>query len=166
VSRRRVPSQQSSAAAPHSPFSPLHVASPPPAVRLEHVSHVLPSVAVVGSLNPYSGVLNWHVSSLIMPLTCRLDGLLVGFVQNCRRQTRAKAICQILGPTELDVQSLFRDNDGQGQVACSPHLITDLTRNHLNAVGMARLMERIAIFAPVTPETQPRSPSPNPCTGT
>ena len=166
MSRRRVPPQQSSTTARHSPFSPLHVASPAAAVRLEHICRVLPSGAVVGSLNPYPGGSNWHVPSLIMPLMCRLDELLVGFIQNCRRQTQAKAICQILWPSELDVQSLFRKNDGQGRVVCLSHPITDLTRNLLDAMGMTRLTEGIAIFVPLTPETRATPlPIPSSCAG-
>ena len=87
------------------------------------------------------------MTSLITSPTCRLDELLVGFIQDCRRQTRAEAIHQMLGPVQVDVRSLF--GDGGSQLARSPHAIADLIRNVLDVAGMTRLTERIAIFTPL-----------------
>lgn len=64
---RRIPPQQSSAAARHVPFSPLYAASPA-AIRLEHIIHILTSGAVVGLLDPYPGGSNQHIPSPIPPL--------------------------------------------------------------------------------------------------
>lgn len=85
--------------------------------------------------------------SLVASPTCHLDELLVGFVQDCRRQTQSEAIYQMLGPRHVDVQSLFRDQGSQ--TVRSPHAITDLIRNVLDVAGVTRLLERIAIFAPL-----------------
>ncbi|KAF5008978.1 hypothetical protein FDECE_4774 [Fusarium decemcellulare] len=153
VSRRRVPPQQSLASARHPPY--LHGATSPStaAARVEHVSGLLPPGAVLGSLkgqpHPAAGASSWPVPVLNSPPTCRFDELLVGFLQDCRRMTTAESIFQTLGPPSIDVRSLFRSHDTQGQIACSPHPITDLIRSLLDIAGMTRLTERIAIFAPL-----------------
>ncbi|KAM0428140.1 hypothetical protein ACHAPT_007040 [Fusarium lateritium] len=155
VSRRRVPPQQSLASARHPPY--LHAAaatsSPAPAARVEHVSGLLPPGAVLGSLKGRHGTPSspggWPVPVLTTTPACRFDELLVGFLQDCRRMTTAESIYQTLGPAAVDVRSLFRSHDAQGQLACSPHPITDLIRSLVDIAGMTRLTERIAIFAPL-----------------
>lgn len=63
--------------------------------------------------------------------------------------TTATSLAHTLGPARVDVRSLFRSHDSQGQLVCSPHPITDLIRSLLDTAGMTRLIERIAIFAPL-----------------
>ncbi|KAI8666724.1 hypothetical protein NCS57_00898600 [Fusarium keratoplasticum] len=152
VSRRRVPPQQSLASARHPPY--LHATATPPAstARVEHVSGLLPPGAVLGSLKGHhtpSSPGSWPVPVLTTAPACRFDELLVGFLQDCRRMTTAESIYQTLGPAAVDVRSLFRSHDAQGQLPCSPHPITDLIRSLVDIAGMTRLTERIAIFAPL-----------------
>ncbi|GKU20631.1 hypothetical protein FLAG1_06295 [Fusarium langsethiae] len=91
----------------------------------------------------------WPAPVLTTPPTCRFDELLVGFLQDCRRMATTESIAHTLGPTRIDVRSVFRSHDSHGQLACSPHPITDLIRSLIDTAGMTRLMERIAIFAPL-----------------
>lgn len=60
-----------------------------------------------------------------------------------------ESLAHTLGPLQIDVRSLFRGHDNHGQIACSPHPITDLIRSLIDTAGMTRLTERIAIFAPL-----------------
>lgn len=119
---------------------------------MEHVSGLLPPGAVLGSLKGHhtpSSPGSWPVPVLTTAPACRFDELLVGFLQDCRRMTTAESIYQTLGPAAVDVRSLFRSHDAQGQLPCSPHPITDLIRSLVDIAGMTRLTERIAIFAPL-----------------
>ncbi|KAM0421724.1 hypothetical protein ACHAPD_000162 [Fusarium lateritium] len=144
VSRRRIPPQQ--------PFNaarfPPHLHGSAAAARLEHVSRLLPPGSVLGSLKDQNqpGAC-WPVPVLTTPPACRFDQLLVGFLQDCRRMATAESLAHTLGPTRIDVRSVFRSHDSQ--LACSPHPITDLIRSLIDTAGMTRLMERIAIFAPL-----------------
>ncbi|OBS28686.1 hypothetical protein FPOA_02624 [Fusarium poae] len=91
----------------------------------------------------------WPVPVLTTPPACRFDELLVGFLQDCRRMATTESLAHTLGPTRIDVRSVFRSHDSHGQLACSPYPITDLIRSLIDTAGMTRLMERIAIFAPL-----------------
>ncbi|EWY91842.1 hypothetical protein FOYG_08796 [Fusarium oxysporum NRRL 32931] len=147
VSRRRIPPQQPLASA-RVPY--LHGSTA--AARLEHVSRLLPPGSVLGPLKgqtqPGS---SWPGSGPVLttPPACRFDELLVGFLQDCRRMITAESLAHTLGPPQIDVRSLFRGHDSHGQIACSPHPITDLIRSLIDTAGMTRLTERIAIFAPL-----------------
>ncbi|KAM5372805.1 hypothetical protein ACJA88_008942 [Fusarium oxysporum] len=147
VSRRRIPPQQPLASA-RVPY--LHGSTA--AARLEHVSRLLPPGPVLGPLKgqtqPGS---SWPGSGPVLttPPACRFDELLVGFLQDCRRMITAESLAHTLGPPQIDVRSLFRGHDSHGQIACSPHPITDLIRSLIDTAGMTRLTERIAIFAPL-----------------
>ncbi|QGI95948.1 hypothetical protein CEK26_009017 [Fusarium fujikuroi] len=147
VSRRRIPPQQPLASS-RVPY--LHGSTA--AARLEHVSRLLPPGSVLGPLKgqtqPGS---SWPGSGPVLttPPACRFDELLVGFLQDCRRMITTESLAHTLGPPQIDVRSLFRGHDGHGQIACSPHPITDLIRSLIDTAGMARLTERIAIFAPL-----------------
>ncbi|KAM5361153.1 hypothetical protein ACJZ2D_013298 [Fusarium nematophilum] len=102
--------------------------------------------------SPHPPPSSWSaVPVLTSPPACRFDELLVGFVQDCRRMTTTESIYQTLGPAAaaMDLRSLFRTHDSQGQVACSPFPVTDLIRSLLDIAGMTRLTERIAVFAPL-----------------
>ncbi|KAF4450619.1 hypothetical protein F53441_6280 [Fusarium austroafricanum] len=148
VSRRRIPPQQPLASARVPPY--LHGSTA--AARLEHVSSLLPSGSVLGPLKGQSQPgSSWPGSGPVptTPPACRFDELLVGFLQDCRRMITAESLAHTLGPPQIDVRSLFRDHDSQGQIACSPHPITDLIRSLIDTAGMTRLAERIAIFAPL-----------------
>ncbi|KAM5353629.1 hypothetical protein ACJ41O_000279 [Fusarium nematophilum] len=170
VSRRRVPPQQSLAAARQLPYlhhvtasSSSSSSASASASRLEHVPGLLPAGSVLGSLkpphphphpaaSPHPPPSSWSaVPVLTSPPACRFDELLVGFVQDCRRMTTTESIYQTLGPAAaaMDLRSLFRTHDSQGQVACSPFPVTDLIRSLLDIAGMTRLTERIAVFAPL-----------------
>ncbi|KAF5642887.1 uncharacterized protein FTJAE_3429 [Fusarium tjaetaba] len=147
VSRRRIPPQQPLASS-RVPY--LHGSTA--AARLEHVSRLLPPGSVLGPLKgqtqPGS---SWPGSGPVLttPPACRFDELLVGFLQDCRRMITTESLAHTLGPHQIDVRSLFRGHDSHGQIAYSPHPITDLIRSLIDTAGMTRLTERIAIFAPL-----------------
>ncbi|KAF5659119.1 hypothetical protein FDENT_13983, partial [Fusarium denticulatum] len=147
VSRHRIPPQQPLASS-RVPY--LHGSTA--AARLEHVSRLLPPGSVLGPLKgqPQPGS-SWPGSGPVLttPPACRFDELLVGFLQDCRRMITTESLAHTLGPPQIDVRSLFRGHDSHGQIACSPHPITDLIRSLIDTAGMTRLTERIAIFAPL-----------------
>jgi len=121
----------------------------------------------VGSLIRRPGTILWEVPTLIVPPTCRIDQLIVGFIQDCRRLAQLKPLDNILRPTRVNVKNFLEyhpasptsepprcqlaDLDRAASTAVTGpgvnHPIAELITAFVNTAGVTNVIERLAVFA-------------------
>ncbi|KAF9882428.1 hypothetical protein CkaCkLH20_00464 [Colletotrichum karsti] len=165
VSRRWIPSQPHNGP-PATRTHPASVISPSSAV-VEYVSNpgVLP--ATVGPLIRQPGTTLWEIPTLIVPPTCRIDQLLVGFVQDCRRLSQLKSLDTLLRPARVNMKNFLEYHPASPTTSPPRCQLADLDRaasttttgpgaNHpmaelitalVNKAGVTNVIERLAVFA-------------------
>ncbi|CAI0642938.1 unnamed protein product [Colletotrichum noveboracense] len=167
VSRRWLPAQPSSHGPPtRSHGSSSSVIPPSPAV-VEFVSNpgVLPTT--VGPLIRQPGTTLWEIPTLIVPPTCRIDQLLVGFIQDCRRLSQLKPLDSLLRPARVNMKNFLEyhpasptnspprcqladlDRAASNSAAASGanHPMAELITALVNKAGVTNVIERLAVFA-------------------
>ncbi|KAI8308599.1 hypothetical protein K4K61_002513 [Colletotrichum sp. SAR11_59] len=134
---------------------------------VEFVSNpgVLPTT--VGPLIRQPGTTLWEIPTLIVPPTCRIDQLLVGFIQDCRRLSQLKPLDSLLRPARVNMQNFLEyhpasptnspprcqladlDRAASNSVAASGanHPMAELITALVNKAGVTNVIERLAVFA-------------------
>ncbi|EQB47614.1 hypothetical protein CGLO_13221 [Colletotrichum gloeosporioides Cg-14] len=142
------------------------VIPPSPAV-VEFVSNpgVLPTT--VGPLIRQPGTTLWEIPTLIVPPTCRIDQLLVGFIQDCRRLSQLKPLDSLLRPARVNMKNFLEyhpasptnspprcqladlDRAASNSAAASGanHPMAELITALVNKAGVTNVIERLAVFA-------------------
>ncbi|WQF89082.1 Putative basic-leucine zipper domain superfamily [Colletotrichum destructivum] len=166
VPRRWIPSQPLNG----SPSTGAHVSSSvvsssPAVVELIPNSGVLSTT--VGSLIRQPGTALWEIPTLIVPPTCRIDQLLVGFIQDCRRLAQLKPLDTLLRPARVNVKNFLEYHPASPTTEPPRCQLADLDRaasstvtgpgvNHpiaelitalVNKGGVTNVIERLAVFA-------------------
>ncbi|KAJ3944774.1 uncharacterized protein N0V96_004788 [Colletotrichum fioriniae] len=168
ASRRWIPSQPplnaSSVAGSHLSSSSA-VSSSPAVVEFVSNSGVLPTT--VSSLIRQPGTTLWEIPTLIVPPTCRIDQLIVGFIQDCRRLSQLKSLDNILRPTRVNVKNFLEYHPASpttepprcqladldraaSTTATGPgakHPMAELITALVNKAGVTNVIERLAVFA-------------------
>ncbi|WYZ41931.1 hypothetical protein EsH8_V_000826 [Colletotrichum jinshuiense] len=165
VSRRWIPPQPLNGTPTGAHVSSSAVSSSPAVVEYIPNSSVLP--ATVGSLIRQPGTTLWEIPTLIVPPTCRIDQLLVGFIQDCRRLSQKKPIDTLLRPTRVNVKHFLEyhptsptsepprcqlvDLDRAASTTITGpginHPIAELITALVNKAGVTNVIERLAVFA-------------------
>ncbi|KAH7121699.1 hypothetical protein EDB81DRAFT_914000 [Dactylonectria macrodidyma] len=111
----------------------------------------------------------WEVPVLITAPATEVDRLLVTFIHDCRRMTRAESLGGILSPSKANIKPLLEyhpaspiHNPPELQIAgrhmrlapavsgpAANHPVTELATALCNNVGMTSIIERLAVFAPL-----------------
>ncbi|KAK1579530.1 uncharacterized protein LY79DRAFT_592810 [Colletotrichum navitas] len=139
--------------------------------EVDSVVELVPNSSVlsttVGSLIRRPGTILWEVPTLIVPPTCRIDQLIVGFIQDCRRLAQLKPLDNILRPTRVNVKNFLEyhpasptsepprcqlaDLDRAASTAVTGpgvnHPIAELITAFVNTAGVTNVIERLAVFA-------------------
>ncbi|OBR07880.1 BZIP transcription factor [Colletotrichum higginsianum IMI 349063] len=141
------------------------VSSSPAVVELISNSGVLSTT--VGSLIRQPGTALWEIPTLIVPPTCRIDQLLVGFIQDCRRLAQLKPLDTLLRPARVNVKNFLEYHPASPTTEPPRCQLADLDRaasstvtgpgvNHpiaelitalVNKGGVTNVIERLAVFA-------------------
>ncbi|KAJ0324844.1 hypothetical protein COL5a_007613 [Colletotrichum fioriniae] len=128
-------------------------------------SGVLPTT--VSSLIRQPGTTLWEIPTLIVPPTCRIDQLIVGFIQDCRRLSQLKSLDNILRPTRVNVKNFLEYHPASpttepprcqladldraaSTTATGPgakHPMAELITALVNKAGVTNVIERLAVFA-------------------
>ncbi|KAL0942140.1 uncharacterized protein CTRU02_200026 [Colletotrichum truncatum] len=165
VSRRWISSQPSPNGPPTSAHGPSVISSSPAIVEYVSNPGVLPTT--VGSLIRQPGTTLWEIPTLIVPPTCRIDQLLVGFIQDCRRLSQLKSLDTLLRPTRVNMKNFLEYHPASPTNSPPRCQLTDLDRaasttttspgvNHpiaelitaiVNKAGVTNVIERLALFA-------------------
>ncbi|KAF6819503.1 hypothetical protein CSOJ01_01246 [Colletotrichum sojae] len=123
--------------------------------------------AAVGPLIRQPGTVLWEIPTLIVPPTCRIDQLLVGFVQDCRRLSQLKSLDNLLRPARVNMKNFLEYHPAsptnqpprcqladldRAVSAPSPgpganHPIAELITALVNKAGVTNVIERLAVFA-------------------
>ncbi|GKT90480.1 hypothetical protein Ct61P_08330 [Colletotrichum tofieldiae] len=78
---------------------------------VDSVVELVPNSSVlsttVGSLIRQPGTTLWEIPTLIVPPTCRIDQLIVGFIQDCRRLAQLKSLDTLLRPARVNVKNFL-----------------------------------------------------------
>ncbi|OHW99426.1 bZIP transcription factor [Colletotrichum incanum] len=121
----------------------------------------------VGSLIRQPGTTLWEIPTLIVPPTCRIDQLIVGFVQDCRRLAQLKSLDTLLRPARVNVKNFLEYHPASPTTQPPRCQLADLDRaasttvmgpgvNHpiaelitalVNKAGVTNVIERLAVFA-------------------
>ncbi|KAJ0291732.1 hypothetical protein Brms1b_002559 [Colletotrichum noveboracense] len=134
---------------------------------VEFVSNpgVLPTT--VGPLIRQPGTTLWEIPTLIVPPTCRIDQLLVGFIQDCRRLSQLKPLDSLLRPARVNMKNFLEyhpasptnspprcqladlDRAASNSAAASGanHPMAELITALVNKAGVTNVIERLAVFA-------------------
>lgn len=134
---------------------------------MEFVSNpgVLPTT--VGPLIRQPGTTLWEIPTLIVPPTCRIDQLLVGFIQDCRRLSQLKPLDSLLRPVRVNMKNFLEyhpasptnspprcqladlDRAASNSAAASGanHPMAELITALVNKAGVTNVIERLAVFA-------------------
>ncbi|KZL68011.1 bZIP transcription factor, partial [Colletotrichum tofieldiae] len=141
------------------------VSSSPAVVELVPNSSVLSTT--VGSLIRQPGTTLWEIPTLIVPPTCRIDQLIVGFIQDCRRLAQLKSLDTLLRPARVNVKNFLEYHPASPTTQPPRCQLADLDRaasttvmgpgiNHpiaelitalVNTAGVTNVIERLAVFA-------------------
>ncbi|KAI8221119.1 hypothetical protein K4K57_011327 [Colletotrichum sp. SAR 10_99] len=134
---------------------------------VEFVSNpgVLPTT--VGPLIRQPGTTLWEIPTLIVPPTCRIDQLLAGFIQDCRRLSQLKPLDSLLRPARVNMKNFLEyhpasptnspprcqladlDRAASNSAAASGanHPMAELITALVNKAGVTNVIERLAVFA-------------------
>lgn len=113
------------------------------------------------------GTTLWEIPTLIVPPTCRIDQLIVGFIQDCRRLSQLKSLDNILRPTRVNVKNFLEYHPASpttepprcqladldraaSTTATGPgakHPMAELITALVNKAGVTNVIERLAVFA-------------------
>ncbi|KAK6216746.1 bZIP transcription factor [Colletotrichum tabaci] len=113
------------------------------------------------------GTALWEIPTLIVPPTCRIDQLLVGFIQDCRRLAQLKPLDTLLRPARVNVKNFLEYHPASPTTEPPRCQLADLDRaasstvtgpgvNHpiaelitalVNKGGVTNVIERLAVFA-------------------
>ncbi|KAK0374024.1 hypothetical protein CLIM01_08628 [Colletotrichum limetticola] len=155
---------------PHSHHSMPHqsssaVSSSPAVVEFVSNSGVLSTT--VSSLIRQPGTTLWEIPTLIVPPTCRIDQLIVGFIQDCRRLSQLKSLDNLLRPARVNVKNFLEyhpaspttepprcqlaDLDRAASTTVAgpgvKHPMAELITALVNKAGVTNVIERLAVFA-------------------
>ncbi|KAK1717135.1 hypothetical protein BDP67DRAFT_542375 [Colletotrichum lupini] len=128
-------------------------------------SGVLPTT--VSSLIRQPGTTLWEIPTLIVPPTCRIDQLIVGFIQDCRRLSQLKSLDNLLRPARVNVKNFLEyhpaspttepprcqlaDLDRAASTTVTgpgvKHPMAELITALVNKAGVTNVIERLAVFA-------------------
>ncbi|OLN81157.1 hypothetical protein CCHL11_09525 [Colletotrichum chlorophyti] len=160
------PSHNGPSASAHVSSSSAVSSSSPAIVEFVPNSSVLP--ATVGSLIRQPGTILWEIPTLIVPPTCRIDQLLVGFIRDCRRLAQLKPLDMLLRPARVNLKNFLEYHPASPTNHQLPRCqLADLDRaasttvtgpgiNHpmaelitalVNTAGVTNVVERLAVFA-------------------
>ncbi|KAK1715064.1 uncharacterized protein BDZ83DRAFT_655862 [Colletotrichum acutatum] len=141
------------------------VSSSPAVVEFVSNSGVLPTT--VSSLIRQPGTTLWEIPTLIVPPTCRIDQLIVGFIQDCRRLSQLKSLDNLLRPARVNVKNFLEyhptspttepprcqlaDLDRAASTTVTgpgaKHPMAELITALVNKAGVTNVIERLAVFA-------------------
>ncbi|GJC85251.1 hypothetical protein ColLi_08089 [Colletotrichum liriopes] len=138
---------------------------------VDSVVELVPNSSVlsttVGSLIRQPGTTLWEIPTLIVPPTCRIDQLIVGFIQDCRRLAQLKSLDTLLRPARVNVKNFLEYHPASPTTQPPRCQLADLDRaasttvmgpgvNHpiaelitalVNTAGVTNVIERLAVFA-------------------
>ncbi|TDZ35172.1 hypothetical protein C8035_v009899 [Colletotrichum spinosum] len=138
----------------------------PHQVPMAHQSY-LPHQQSWNSYPTPPGATLWEIPTLVVPPTCRIDQLLVGFIQDCRRLSQVKSLEMLLRPARVNLKNFLEyhpaspshhpprcqlaDLDRAASTATmapgANHPIAELITALVNKAGVTNVIERLAVFA-------------------